>query len=59
MISLMNNVINSPQVQEENKNNLDQMVNNKPSNTMVNNEVKPEVKPTVNKDDDFFDDFFD
>ena len=59
----MSNVINSPQVQEENKNNLDQMVNNKPSNTMVNNEVKPEVKPevkqTVNKDDDFFDDFFD
>ena len=50
----MNKVISSPEVQQENKNNLDQMVNNKQNNDDNNNN-----KTSSNKDDDFFDDFFD
>ena len=66
----MSNIISSPEMQQENKNNLDQMVNNKPnidtntnnvnnnSNSNSNNDNNNN-KTSSNKDDDFFDDFFD
>jgi hypothetical protein len=51
----LNQIINSPESQKENNNNLEQIINNKP----ISEGNKPQDNPTDDKNDDFFDDFFD